>query len=229
MRGSEGVDASVVCCKLTSGTCSAMPAAHLLTVSRHLISLQGEIASLSCEPIGSSSGTIASSTQSRSRSGSTDPQQQLAGSSNEPGNSHDDPSSHSSHYSSSNVDATPKGSSSSSSRNDDQAPPSLVVSLFEVPSTPASVAAFLEREHEFRFLAVQPYDLSGKVAAPRMAVSGNGDWVGREGAGEGQALRSLVVGAGGDTWKTRCIYECMAAFTPLCCTVYKGVCLAPIF
>ena len=30
----------------------------------------------------------------------------------------------------------------------------LVVSLFEVPFTPAAVAAFIEREHEFSFRAV---------------------------------------------------------------------------
>jgi hypothetical protein len=49
----------------------------------------------------------------------------------------------------------------------------LVVSLFEVPFNAASVAAFIAREHEFRFLAVQPYDLSGKVPTERLAVSGN--------------------------------------------------------
>ncbi|KAL4443866.1 hypothetical protein ABPG75_011603 [Micractinium tetrahymenae] len=32
----------------------------------------------------------------------------------------------------------------------------IVVSLFEVEATPASVAAFIEREHEFRFVAVEP-------------------------------------------------------------------------
>eukprot|EP00878_Enallax_costatus_P024037 GHUV01025625.1.p1 GENE.GHUV01025625.1~~GHUV01025625.1.p1 ORF type:complete len:231 (+),score=35.65 GHUV01025625.1:763-1455(+) len=47
----------------------------------------------------------------------------------------------------------------------------LVVSLFEVPYTPESVAAFIAREHEFRFLAVQPSDLAGKVPAERLAVS----------------------------------------------------------
>jgi hypothetical protein len=47
----------------------------------------------------------------------------------------------------------------------------LVVSLFEVPYNPDNVAAFIGREHEFRFLAVQPYDLAGKAAADRLAVS----------------------------------------------------------
>jgi hypothetical protein len=47
----------------------------------------------------------------------------------------------------------------------------LVVSLFEVPYTPDNVAAFIAREHEFRFLAVQPYDLSGQEATQRLAVS----------------------------------------------------------
>ncbi|EFJ42039.1 hypothetical protein VOLCADRAFT_119537 [Volvox carteri f. nagariensis] len=35
----------------------------------------------------------------------------------------------------------------------------VVVSLFEVPYTPANVAAFISREHEFRFVAVQPLEL----------------------------------------------------------------------
>jgi hypothetical protein len=46
-----------------------------------------------------------------------------------------------------------------------------VVSLFEVPYTPDNVAAFIAREHEFRFLAVQPYDLSGQEPTQRLAVS----------------------------------------------------------
>ncbi len=44
----------------------------------------------------------------------------------------------------------------------------LWVVLFEVPATPASVAAFTEREHEFRFVAVQPVGESG--APDRMAA-----------------------------------------------------------
>lgn len=46
----------------------------------------------------------------------------------------------------------------------------LVVSLFEVPFTPASVAAFIAREHEFRFLAVQPYELVSGQPTPQLAV-----------------------------------------------------------
>ncbi len=54
-----------------------------------------------------------------------------------------------------------------------QRPAGVVVSLFEVPYTPANVAAFIAREHEFRFVAVQPTDLSG-VSVGRTAVSGAG-------------------------------------------------------
>ncbi|GIL88461.1 hypothetical protein Vretimale_15378 [Volvox reticuliferus] len=46
---------------------------------------------------------------------------------------------------------------------------SVVVSLFEVPYNPANVAAFIAREHEFRFVAVEPYDLNG-VSIGRKAV-----------------------------------------------------------
>lgn len=46
---------------------------------------------------------------------------------------------------------------------------SVVVSLFEVPASPASVAAFIAREHEFRFVAVQPTNLDGTPAG-RTAV-----------------------------------------------------------
>jgi hypothetical protein len=49
----------------------------------------------------------------------------------------------------------------------------LVVSLFEVPYSAGSVAAFIAREHEFRFLAVQPYDLTGQMPTERLAVSCN--------------------------------------------------------
>lgn len=47
----------------------------------------------------------------------------------------------------------------------------LVVSLFEVPFSADSVAAFIAREHEFRFLAVQPYDLAGQAPTAQLAVS----------------------------------------------------------
>ena len=40
--------------------------------------------------------------------------------------------------------------------------------LFEVAATPASVAAFTEREHEFRFVAVQPLSPTGEKE--RLAV-----------------------------------------------------------
>ena len=43
------------------------------------------------------------------------------------------------------------------------------VVLFEVPAAPASVAAFTEREHEFRFVAVQPLSPTGEKE--RLAVS----------------------------------------------------------
>lgn len=43
------------------------------------------------------------------------------------------------------------------------------VVLFEVAATPASVAAFTEREHEFRFVAVQPLSVARKKE--RLAVS----------------------------------------------------------
>lgn len=38
----------------------------------------------------------------------------------------------------------------------------VVVSLFEVPATAASVKAFIAREHEFRFVAVRPETLDGQ-------------------------------------------------------------------
>jgi hypothetical protein len=47
----------------------------------------------------------------------------------------------------------------------------LVVSLFEVPYTPASVAAFIAREHEFRLVAVRPHDMEGQPLQ-RLAVRG---------------------------------------------------------
>lgn len=45
----------------------------------------------------------------------------------------------------------------------------LVVSLFEVKCTPEAVAAFINREHEFRFIAVQPRTLDGQPT-DRLAV-----------------------------------------------------------
>jgi len=47
---------------------------------------------------------------------------------------------------------------------------SIVVSLFEVEATPESVQAFIQREHEFRFLAVRPTTLDGAFIG-RAAVS----------------------------------------------------------
>ncbi|KAG2452732.1 hypothetical protein HYH02_002962 [Chlamydomonas schloesseri] len=46
----------------------------------------------------------------------------------------------------------------------------LVVSLFEVPATADSVAAFIAREHEFRFVAVEPCDLLQGRPLGRRAV-----------------------------------------------------------
>lgn len=106
--------------------------------------LQREIGSLSCEPLAANSSTS---------SQGVDQQQQGQASSSSSGSNSIDSSVHS-------------GSSSNGSSDG-----SLVVSLFEVPYTPDNVAAFIAREHEFRFLAVQPYDLAGKTAAERLAVS----------------------------------------------------------
>ncbi|GIL63081.1 hypothetical protein Vafri_17056 [Volvox africanus] len=47
---------------------------------------------------------------------------------------------------------------------------SVVVSLFEVPYNPANVAAFIAREHEFRFVAVEPYDLNGAPIGRKAVV-----------------------------------------------------------
>ncbi|PSC69323.1 hypothetical protein C2E20_7169 [Micractinium conductrix] len=46
----------------------------------------------------------------------------------------------------------------------------IVVSLFEVEATPESVAAFIEREHEFRFVTVEPLQPDGSAAIGRRAV-----------------------------------------------------------
>ncbi|GLC37646.1 hypothetical protein PLESTB_000798000 [Pleodorina starrii] len=46
----------------------------------------------------------------------------------------------------------------------------VVVSLFEVPYTPSNVEAFISREHEFRFVAVEPLELPGARPIGRRAV-----------------------------------------------------------
>ncbi|KAI3429602.1 hypothetical protein D9Q98_005688 [Chlorella vulgaris] len=46
----------------------------------------------------------------------------------------------------------------------------IVVSLFEVAASPAAIAAFIEREHEFRFMAVEPLHLDGSSAGRRAVV-----------------------------------------------------------
>lgn len=46
----------------------------------------------------------------------------------------------------------------------------VVVSLFEVPYNPEAVAAFINREHEFRLVAVRPTTLEG-TPLDRLAVS----------------------------------------------------------
>lgn len=52
----------------------------------------------------------------------------------------------------------------------------IVVSLFEVEATPASVAAFIEREHEFRFVAVEPlHSDSGRPLGRRAVVCARWD------------------------------------------------------
>jgi hypothetical protein len=45
----------------------------------------------------------------------------------------------------------------------------LVVALFDVPMTPEAVAAWIDREHEYKFVAVQSYQLDG-TPETRMAV-----------------------------------------------------------
>ncbi|GFR46377.1 hypothetical protein Agub_g7959 [Astrephomene gubernaculifera] len=49
-------------------------------------------------------------------------------------------------------------------------PAAVVVSLFEVPATPASVAAFIAREHEFRFVAVEPTDMEGRPVGRKAVI-----------------------------------------------------------
>lgn len=46
---------------------------------------------------------------------------------------------------------------------------SIVVALFETPYTKEAVDAWLQREHEYRFLAVRPESLDG-TPSPRLAV-----------------------------------------------------------
>ncbi|KAG2427811.1 hypothetical protein HXX76_012135 [Chlamydomonas incerta] len=65
------------------------------------------------------------------------------------------------------VERLPASSSSSASSS---SPEPLVVSLFEVPATPASVAAFIGREHEFRFVGVEPTDLAGRPLGRKAVV-----------------------------------------------------------
>jgi hypothetical protein len=60
----------------------------------------------------------------------------------------------------------------------------LVVSLFEVAYTAASVAAFIGREHEFRLVAVAPHDMEGRPLQ-RLAV--------RAGGGEFKATRTVCI------------------------------------
>ena len=43
---------------------------------------------------------------------------------------------------------------------------SIVVTLFEVEATPQAVEAFIQREHEFRFVAVQPRGMDGGEERP---------------------------------------------------------------
>lgn len=46
---------------------------------------------------------------------------------------------------------------------------SIIVALFETPHSQEVAAAWLEREHEYRFLAVRPESLDG-TPSPRLAV-----------------------------------------------------------
>lgn len=46
---------------------------------------------------------------------------------------------------------------------------SIIVALFETPYTKEAVAAWLEREYEYRFLAVRTEGLDG-TPSPRLAV-----------------------------------------------------------
>jgi hypothetical protein len=58
----------------------------------------------------------------------------------------------------------PSSSSSSSSS-------SLIVTLFEIPYSESAAAALLEREHEFRFVAVRPLCRAGVLEEPHGAVA----------------------------------------------------------
>ncbi|KAI7843079.1 hypothetical protein COHA_003250 [Chlorella ohadii] len=46
----------------------------------------------------------------------------------------------------------------------------IIVTLFEVEASPASISAFIEREHEFRFMCVHPLELDGTPADRRAVV-----------------------------------------------------------
>lgn len=46
----------------------------------------------------------------------------------------------------------------------------IIVTVFEIPATPHSIAAFIEREHEFRFVAVEPICYHTNVSLNRPAV-----------------------------------------------------------
>jgi hypothetical protein len=45
----------------------------------------------------------------------------------------------------------------------------IVVSLFEIPLTKEAVEAWIDREHEFRYVAVRPLKMDGTVE-PHFAV-----------------------------------------------------------
>lgn len=47
----------------------------------------------------------------------------------------------------------------------DDADAEIIVAVFEMPRTPNAIAAWLDREHEYRFLAVRPYTLNGEPEA----------------------------------------------------------------
>ncbi len=51
-----------------------------------------------------------------------------------------------------------------------------MVSLFEIPHTSESVRAFIEREHEFRFCAVEPLTLEGRPTGLKAVRVCTGTW-----------------------------------------------------
>jgi hypothetical protein len=65
-----------------------------------------------------------------------------------------------------NLDTKEMSSLSVEPANEDD---EIVVSLFEVSLTPEAVVAWIDREHEFRFVAVQPLTMQG-AAEPHFAV-----------------------------------------------------------